>query len=508
MPSHASLPNGLALDLAGECLRAGDGTTVVLRPQAFATLRYLIVHANRVVTKEELVSAVWGGAAVTDDSLVQCVHEIRRALGDADRAVVQTVARRGYRLMLPGPVGATPPPGASLAVVVFDCAGEEGLRPRADDLADDLIASLARFPDLLLSASRRPVADLGREGDPRAAAPLASVDYVLCGGLRRSGDRLRVAARLVDGASGLLIWGARFEGGSEEDAVASSEVARRIAGAVEAAVRRAEIARARRKAAAALDAYDLYLRALPHALANTAEDCETALRLLGEALARDPHHLAAHGFAAWCREQRFLRRGFDRDDRDAALAHAARVTGANADDARAMSMGAFVQANLTRDNERGIALLDRALELNPGSPFAYGFSALIAAHDARTDRARDHALRALELSPPDDPLIYHPHCALTVSSLFAGDEAAAVEHAGRTIRANPGFSVPYAYLAAAKARLGDVEGARRAAARLVEAEPGFTVRAFVRGIFRPEIAETLAEALRTACLPEGDGPRF
>jgi hypothetical protein len=134
--------------------------------------------------------------------------------------------------------------------------------------------------------------------------------------------------------------------------------------------------------------------------------------------------------------------------------------------------------------------------------------ALIAAHDAQADRACEHALRALELSPSDDPLLYHPHCALTVSSFFAGDEAAAVEHAGRTIRANPGFSVPYAYLAAARAWLGEVEGAPRAAAWLVEAEPGFTVRAFARGMYRPEIAETLAEALRTAGLPEGDGPRY
>ena len=73
----------------------------LLRPQSFATLRYLIANANRLVSKAELHEAIWLGVAVTDDSLVQCIHAIRRALGDDDRSLLQTVSRRGYRLNLP-----------------------------------------------------------------------------------------------------------------------------------------------------------------------------------------------------------------------------------------------------------------------------------------------------------------------------------------------------------------------------------------------------------------------
>ena len=92
--------NGVTVDLDSETLRAADGTERVLRPQSFATLRYLIENANRLVTKDELMQAVWHGVAVTDDSLVQCIHEIRRALGDDRHAVLQTAARRGYRLVI------------------------------------------------------------------------------------------------------------------------------------------------------------------------------------------------------------------------------------------------------------------------------------------------------------------------------------------------------------------------------------------------------------------------
>src|SRR5450432_4428289 len=93
--------NGVIADFGSETLRTESGLSVALRPQAFAVLRYLAEHAGRLVTKDELMHALWSGLVVTDDSLVQCIHEIRRALQDNDRAVLKTVPKRGYRLVLP-----------------------------------------------------------------------------------------------------------------------------------------------------------------------------------------------------------------------------------------------------------------------------------------------------------------------------------------------------------------------------------------------------------------------
>ena len=92
--------NGILIDLGGEALRDRLGKTIPLRRQSFAVLQYLIEHADRLVTKEELMAAVWPDTAVTDDSLVQCIHEIRRALGDGRQTFIRTVPRRGYRLGL------------------------------------------------------------------------------------------------------------------------------------------------------------------------------------------------------------------------------------------------------------------------------------------------------------------------------------------------------------------------------------------------------------------------
>src|SRR5271170_1143206 len=93
--------NGVIADFGSETLRTQSGHSIALRPQAFAVLRYLVEHAGRIVTKDELMHTLWPGLVVTDDSLVQCIHEIRRAFEDNDRVVLKTAPKRGYRLVLP-----------------------------------------------------------------------------------------------------------------------------------------------------------------------------------------------------------------------------------------------------------------------------------------------------------------------------------------------------------------------------------------------------------------------
>ena len=104
-PPTTFVLNGVTADLSSETLRDKSNRTIALRHQTFAVLRHLLENADRVITKDDLMKAVWNGIAVTDDSLVQCIHEIRAALNDSRQAVVQTVPRRGYRLVLPSNAG-------------------------------------------------------------------------------------------------------------------------------------------------------------------------------------------------------------------------------------------------------------------------------------------------------------------------------------------------------------------------------------------------------------------
>ncbi|WP_119389656.1 winged helix-turn-helix domain-containing tetratricopeptide repeat protein [Taklimakanibacter lacteus] len=496
--------NGVRVDLSSESLRGPDGEIAPVRPQAFATLRYLLQNPDRLVTKTELMDVVWRGTSVTDDSLVQCIHEIRRALRDERHDVLQTVSRRGYRIVLPEKASApTPANKASLAVLPFTNLNRDPEQDYfADGLVEDLITSLARIPGLLVIARNSSFAYRSEPRDVRSVAEELGVRYLLEGSVRRSANQIRINGQLVDGASAGHIWTGKFNGAAADIFDLQDQLTEQIVGAIEPSVRRAEIDRARRKRPNSLDAYDLYLRALPHANANSPAETDEALRLLHLSLELDHGYLAAHGYAAWCHEQRYFRAGFHPEDRDAALAHADIVLGINSDDPNAISMGAFIRAILTRDYDGVIAALDRALAMNGNSALALGFSALVSSHSERYHRAVDHAQKALRLSPLDDPLNYHPYCALAVTYLFAGQFPEAVKYSALAVQANPSFSVAHAYLVASQVGLGNMEAAQSAASRLLEVAPTFSVGAFVQmGVFRAALYEGLAAALRKAGLP-------
>src|SRR5882724_137027 len=138
---------GREIDLERGLLRDARGNAVEMRPQVWAVLRQLALHANRVVTKEELLDAVWPGLVVTDGSVTQAVSDVRVALGDAGHSAIKTLPRRGYMLIadpVAEPAAAEPlAQRPSIAVLSFsDPTGEPASRQLARGLAQDLVAEL------------------------------------------------------------------------------------------------------------------------------------------------------------------------------------------------------------------------------------------------------------------------------------------------------------------------------------------------------------------------------
>ena len=160
----------------------------------------------------------------------------------------------------------------------------------ADGLVEDLITSLSKFPGLFVIARNSTFAYKGQSVDIRKVARELGVRYVLEGSVRKAANRLRITGQLVEGTDATHVWADKFEGAVEDIFDLQDRLTESIVGAIEPSVRRAEIERARRKRPDRLDAYDLYLRALPHAYANTPADTDEALRLLGEALRLDPNY--------------------------------------------------------------------------------------------------------------------------------------------------------------------------------------------------------------------------
>ncbi len=164
-----------ALDLRRGCLRAGD-QEIELRPKTFEVLRYLVENAGRLVALDELHGAVWGDVVVTDDSIVQCIRELRSKLGDNDHRLIKTVARRGYVLDAAVSEQEAQPPASASASSISPPSGSpptppEGsqveLRPQPLRTITKLRVSLAAALVLLVGGALWAIHHLA--GPPSAA---------------------------------------------------------------------------------------------------------------------------------------------------------------------------------------------------------------------------------------------------------------------------------------------------------------------------------------------------
>jgi adenylate cyclase len=234
---------GYTLDLRRACLHAGD-REIELRPKSFEMLRYLVENAGRLVSKDELIKAVWPNVTVADESLTRCVSDVRLALGDADQRIIKTLLRRGYLFAAPvsaGPMGGSAtsgrPPGGpisdfisessltasteptsrsaprlSLVVLPFaNLSGDSAQDYLADVITEGLTAYLSRVRDSFVIARTSALAYKGKAADVKQIGQELGVRYILKGSVQQSARRVRVSAQLVDAHTGAHIWADRFD---------------------------------------------------------------------------------------------------------------------------------------------------------------------------------------------------------------------------------------------------------------------------------------------------------
>jgi tetratricopeptide (TPR) repeat protein len=275
-------------------------------------------------------------------------------------------------------------------------------------------------------------------------------------------------------------------------------------GSVAPVLRGAEIERARRKSDAALDTYDLTLRALMPAFSETPESNGEALQMLERALAVDPACPSANALAAWCLQQRHLMNwpSARADDREAAKRLARVAISEGADVPLALCVAGAVRAALTRDHDLALAAVDHAKMINPNAAFVLGFDAVTRCICGAYEQAIENAEKAIRLSPLE-PLIYHAEFALAFASLMADRAEEAVTHALKAIEGNRNFPFPYCALVLAHARLDQFDKAGEAVRRLLAAAPGFRLGT-LRKIRFADVARLHAELdlLRRARLPD------
>lgn len=197
---------GHELDVTRGCLLNLQGE-VNLRPKSFAVLCHLVENANRLISKEEMLKAVWRGAFVTDDSLTQCVREVRLAIGDREQRIIKTVPRRGYLFAatvsgpeteLPGREAPSDVPRLSIAVLPFaNLSSDQEQEYLADGVTESLTTDLSQIPGAFVIAHSSACTYKEKALDAKQVGRELGVRYLLEGSVQKSGDRIRVNAQLI-----------------------------------------------------------------------------------------------------------------------------------------------------------------------------------------------------------------------------------------------------------------------------------------------------------------------
>ena len=518
-----------------ELIRGSEA--VPLGPQVFDLLLYLLRNRSRVVSKDDLLDTVWGGRIVSESTLTSHINAVRKSIGDTGEAqrLLRTVARKGYRFVgevtewyppaesVPAATNGHGPDAAaasepilavperpSIAVLPFlNLSGEPSQDYFVDGVVEDIVSALSRISWLFVIARNSSFAYRARDIDigmldVKQVGRELGVRYVLAGSLRKAENRVRITGKLVDAATGENLWSERFDGTLDDIFGLQDQITASVVGAIAPQLERAEIERAQRKPTGSLDAYDYYLRGMAHFHRASREAVEAALPLFHRAIAVDPAFAPAYGMAAWCLFWRKIN-GWMPDiaaeaPEAARLARLAVELGRN--DAIALTRGGHALTHFGGDLDGCIALLDRALLLDPNLAAAWYLSGFQRVARGEPDDAIERFARAMRLSPLD-PEMVRMQAGTAMAHLFAGRFDAASSWAETAFRQLPGFVLAVAIMAASHALADRLEEARRAMTQLRRLHPALRISRLEDWLLlrRPEDRTALTEGLKRAGLP-------
>ena len=510
------------LDLVRGCLRV-DGQEATLRPKSFEALRYLVENSGRLIPKDELIKVLWPDTTVTDESLTNCIAEVRRAIGDRDQTIVKTVPRRGYIFAAevtaqdpadgrvgPGAAAAEPaqPDKPSIAVLAFtNMSGDPSQEYFSDGITEDIITELSRFSALFVIARNSSFQYKGKAVDVRQVGCELGVRYVLEGSVRRSGRRVRISAQLVDAVSGAHRWAERYDRQLEDAFALQDEVARAIAPILAAHVNKAEIERALNKPPVAWQAYDYYLRAT-HIQASyfssfRAADLYEIRRLLEQSLALDPDYARACTMLSWTHFSAWIA-ALDGDHLNPAAfnrayqqARKAVQLDPNLPEAQAMLGHVLGRRG---EHDAAIAAFERALALNPNfTDWRFPLNLVCAGEPERAIAAMKRHMRLDPFYAPLAPMW------LGAAQYMLKAYAQAVPPLQECVSRAPDVRGGHLWLAATYAQLGRLDEARAEAAEVLRIEPTWSnegVGARIYDFRRIEDARHFLDGLRKAGLPD------
>ena len=514
------------------CVR---GTVIALRPKSFALLVYLGRHPGRLLTKDELIEAVWPDVAVTDDSLVQCISELRAALEDGDQRLIKTVPRRGYLLNAPpvdtpradetvergeSPVDShgssirTRSPRKSLSwlpafvtVCIVSLAGalwfgfahrgqngalvskntitvlplvgvgDESAADLAEAVTEDLTIDVSRLPDTLVIEYPTGHSPAGHDNDAESVGRRLDVAYVLAGSVQRQGEAVSIALKLQASATGALLWSGRFDYAEQAGWNWRRDITARIANELKVRIDEAETPFDQPYAGRTFAAIDPTLqgwRLLKRI--HTREEPQRARALFEQALQMDPDSASALAGIALSHLTEVLNRWSKAPDTQTALAAQAieRSLALQPNDPRANFVRSLVLSAQGRIDDAEQAL-QRVLSLYPNQPRALQRLGFTRLQQGRPEEVAAPVMLSLRLDPLDAEQVSLGHFTLGMAEFHLHHDEAAYAHMRQATISSPQNGFAWLWLAAIDALHGRSEQARNNLIEYQKRIPGHTV---------------------------------
>jgi DNA-binding winged helix-turn-helix (wHTH) protein/tetratricopeptide (TPR) repeat protein len=510
-------------------LRTGDGP-IAMEPKAFALLCLLVENPDRVISKDEMIAAVWGGRFISDAAVSTALKLVRKALGDDGeaQAFVKTVRGRGHRFVAPvrivsavqGLVAAVPDTVAAPdAVVGTDARGERptlavlpftqtglpgGFTTLGDAIPAEIISSLARLRWLRVIARESSFRFRGDGVDLGTIRSVLGAGFCLSGRVEVLGKRLSVSVDLVDTGTGALIWSDQMEGPLDAVHSMRADIVAAVISALDLRIPVAEAARARSKPIEALDAWEAFHLGMSHVYRFNAHNNALAAALFQRATDLDPGFASAYAARSFASFQDVIM-GY-KPDRAAAVAQARAEAERSVeldplDPYANMAMGRL--GILTGRPQDGIGWLNQSVELSPSyakGHYSRGFAQVLSGNSAEARTAIDISMR---LSPLD-PMLAPMRIMRALSFGLEGDYRTAADLAVQSAQISHGHFVGTMNTVALCQLAGQPDQAAHWARMVRESKPDASIRLFSlafpheNGQFRT----ILCNALRKAGFPD------
>lgn len=478
-----------------------EGRPIALSSKGLQLLLTLLRAPGQVLSKADLMQAAWSDAAIEESNLSVQIAALRKQLGPSPDGGdwIATIPRVGYRFV--GSVAAQPgnaprtegEPRPSIAVLPFINLGSDREQEYlADGITEDIITALTRFRWFFVIAYK------DKSRDVKQVARELGVRYLLEGSLRKSGERVRISAQLVDATSGSHIWAERYDLELTELFAIQDEIAERVAGAIEPELLKTEGAQAAARHTGNMTAWDLVRRGTWHFHQVTRENHLKARELFREACKLDPELPEAHIWLArvsggvvpygWAENPALeLQEGMQ-----------AALKAIYLDERSPYSHYAFAIVSIFSGQlEQAIRAARKAIEISPSFALGHlglGMALLFSGRASEASAPLEHGLRL----SPYDPQNFVWFNMLALARLFAGNTEAGVEGAIRALQVRPNWWTSLEVLTCCYAKLDRWDEARNCAHDMgkVEKPPG-DVLAVLRAK-NPNWTAQMNEALRKA----------